>query len=169
MAPERSRCLVLACGNTLRGDDGVGPWLAGWAGERFRNEPGVRVISRQQWTPELAQDIARTEAVLFLDCALDAAPGAVTLRTVEVHAQSGATATHHLAAPELLALAEELYRAHPRAVLFTIGGESFGLGDEFSDALRAALPQACASLETAVLRLLDSAAIVDCRGSHLQR
>jgi hydrogenase maturation protease len=59
------RCLVLACGNTLRGDDGIGPWLADWARHRFSDQAGFRAISRQQWTPELAEDIARAESVLF--------------------------------------------------------------------------------------------------------
>ncbi len=51
-----ARCLILACGNTLRSDDGVGPTLAAWAEERFREQPNVRVISRQQWTPDLAAE-----------------------------------------------------------------------------------------------------------------
>jgi Ni,Fe-hydrogenase maturation factor len=38
MTPTQARCLILACGNTLRGDDGVGPWLAEWAEKRFREE-----------------------------------------------------------------------------------------------------------------------------------
>ncbi len=30
------QCLILACGNTLREDDGVGPFLAQWAEEHWR-------------------------------------------------------------------------------------------------------------------------------------
>ena len=59
MAATPVRCLVLACGNTLRSDDGVGPWLADWVEARFAAEPTVRVIARQQWTPDLAEDIAQ--------------------------------------------------------------------------------------------------------------
>ena len=65
MTQQKVRCLILACGNTLRSDDGVGPWLAEWAEERFLSETGVSVLIRQQWTPELAEDIARSESVLF--------------------------------------------------------------------------------------------------------
>ena len=68
------RCLVLACGNTTRSDDGVGPFLAEWAEERFRNDTAVRVVSRQQWTPELAEEVAVADSVLFLDSSVDSLP-----------------------------------------------------------------------------------------------
>ena len=71
-----ARCLVLACGNTLRSDDGVGPKLAAWAEERFRENPEVRVISRQQWTPDLAEDIAGADSVLFVDASVKPPAGA---------------------------------------------------------------------------------------------
>ena len=73
------RCLILACGNTLRSDDGLGPRLAEWAEQQFLTEPAVRVLSRQQWTPELAEDIAAAESVLFIDCSAESAPGLVKL------------------------------------------------------------------------------------------
>lgn len=150
------RCLVLACGNSLRGDDGVGPWLAAWVKERFGNEARMRVASRQQWTPELAEDIARADAVLFIDCSLESAPGSVALLTIKPNPQVPGLATHHLSAPELLALARGLYANLPReALLLTIGAGSVELGEEFSDAVKAALPHACRHIEETVLRLLD--------------
>ena len=83
MTQTTIRCLILACGNTLRGDDGVGPWLAEWAEEKYRGDPTVRVISRQQWTPDLAEDIAGAESVLFIDCSIESAPGYVSLISIE--------------------------------------------------------------------------------------
>jgi hydrogenase maturation protease len=149
------RCLVLACGNTLRGDDGVGPWLADWAHRRFQNQHGFRIISRQQWTPELAEEIARAEAVLFIDCSLEATPGSISLSPVEPNSQVPRLATHHLSAAELLALARELYSALPReSWLLTIGAGSVALGEDFSAAVKAALPHACRRIEETVQRLL---------------
>ena len=81
-----ARCLILACGNTLRSDDGVGPNLAAWAEERFQGEINVRVLARQQWTPDLAEEIAAAESVLFIDCSIDSAPGSVRLVPVALHA-----------------------------------------------------------------------------------
>ena len=159
MISNSARCLILACGNTLREDDGVGPWLAVWAEERFRNEPGVRVVTAQQWTPELAQDVAEAQAVVFVDCATDAAPGEVRVGPVEpAEAIGSGLGTHHLGAAELLALSKELYGAIPRSsLLFTVGAGSLELREGFSETVRSALPSACAQLEKAVLELLAAA------------
>jgi hydrogenase maturation protease len=155
MTSSPARCLILACGNTLRGDDGVGPWLAEWAENRFRDESAVRVLSRQQWTPELAEDISVLDSVLFIDCSIEAPTGSVSLKPVEPAAAGEGLATHHLGAPELLALGRELYASLPQnAQLLTVGAASTELGEVFSDAVKAALPEACKLLEETVLRLL---------------
>jgi len=155
----QARCLILACGNTLREDDGVGPWLAEWTQSRFAGEPRVRVLTQHQWTPELAQDLAQAETVLFVDCATDAAPGEVRVDPVEVAQAVGpGLGTHHLGAAELLRLTKELYDAVPRsALLLTVGAGSLELREGFSEAVQAALPLACVRLEKAVLQLLATA------------
>ena len=148
------RCLVLACGNTLRGDDGIGPFLCSWAEERFTGESGVQTIARQQWTPDLAQDIAYAESVLFIDCAIDLEPGQLLLREVKP-AEPAAVSTHHLGAAELLRLAQDFYNATPRrACLLTIGAGSIELGEEFSAPVQAVLPDAQALLELTIRQLL---------------
>jgi hydrogenase maturation protease len=155
MAPSTVRCLILACGNTLRGDDGVGPWLAGWAEEQFKAELGVRVVSRQQWTPELAEDVAHAETVLFIDCAVDLAPGAVRIARVQPAGAGPGVASHQVGAPELLALGRELYDFLPRsALLLTIGAGSTELIEGFSNSVVEALPQACRMLASTLRKLL---------------
>ena len=70
---------------------------------------------RQQWTPELAEDVARAESVLFIDCSVDSAPGSVTSDSRRAgRAAARNIDTHHLGAAELLALARELYNSLPR-------------------------------------------------------
>lgn len=152
----KTRCLILACGNTLRSDDGIGPWLAAWAETKFRDAPSIRALARQQWTPELAEDLAHSESVLFIDCSIESAPG--TLRVIEVHPSTRAEglATHHIGAPELLALTRDLYNFIPRqALLLTIGAGSTELGETFSDPVLDAIPQACNLLERTILQLID--------------
>jgi len=151
MSQTPARCLILACGNTLRGDDGVGLWLAEWTEKRFSTQAGVRVIADHQWTPELAEDVARAESVLFIDCSVDSLPGSVTL--TPVHPVSGGPEhnSHHLDAAELLALGHELYRSLPRnALSLTIGAGSIELGEVFSDPVNAALPEACNLIESTI-------------------
>ncbi len=151
------RCLILACGNTLRSDDGVGPWLAAWAEERFAAEPAVRIISRQQWTPDLAEEVAHAESVLFLDCAIDSPPGKVAIAPISPATSSPALETHHVGAAELLALGKELYDSLPRnALLLTIGAGSTEMGETFSKCVNDSLPEACRLLEKTVRDLMAS-------------
>ncbi|MDR3741256.1 MAG: hydrogenase maturation protease [Terracidiphilus sp.] len=155
MNAQPARCLILACGNTLREDDGIGPFLASWAEERFAATPGVRVLASHQWTPELAMDIAAAETVVFIDCAVNTPAGAVRLAPVVAAEQMPRLMTHHLDTTCLLALAREYYEASPReSVLLSIGAGSMELREGFSDVVRDAIPAAQRALEETVLRLL---------------
>ncbi|HEY1987658.1 MAG TPA: hydrogenase maturation protease [Terracidiphilus sp.] len=159
MNRSTARCLILACGNTLRGDDGIGPWLSAWSEERFEAEPLIRVIARQQWTPDLAEDVAQAEFVIFVDCSIESAPGEVRIVAVEPAAAGPGLGSHHVGAAELLALGQELYDSLPRAsLLLTVGAGSIELGETFSKKVIDALPEACAQLEQAVRGLLESEA-----------
>ena len=62
--PSRSDNLVIGIGNALRGDDGVGGWLAQRAEQWL---PAVQLRTVQQLTPELAEDMAAAARVLFID------------------------------------------------------------------------------------------------------
>ena len=149
-------CLILACGNTLRGDDGVGPWLASWAEQRFADDPRVRVKTQMQWTPELAEEVTACSAVIFVDCSATASPGEIELNEVQAASGDSTAGTHHLDAGQLLALSLELYgRAPASAQMLSVGAGSTELGEGFSEPVKAALPQACATLEQAAMRALD--------------
>jgi hydrogenase maturation protease len=153
MTQPTPQCLILACGNSLRGDDGVGLWLANWAEQRFADQSGIRVIADHQWTPELAKDVAHAHSVLFIDCSLDSEPGSLHLTPVLPITGSPEHNTHHLGAAELLALGRELYNSLPREALqLTIGAGSIEFGEAFSPAVTAALPAACRLIEEAVLQ-----------------
>ncbi len=158
MKSSKARCLLLTCGNTLRGDDGIGPWLADWAEERFADEPALKVISRHQWTPELAADLAEAESVLFIDCSTSSGAGSVELTEVPPTPRAEGIGTHQVSAAELLGMAQELYSSLPRhALLLTIGAGSTELGEEFSQAVLDAIPLACEQLEQTINSLLATA------------
>jgi hydrogenase maturation protease len=155
---KTARCLILACGNTLREDDGIGPFLASWAEQHFAHLDGVRVLSTQQWTPELSAEIADAETVLFVDCSIEIPPGTINIAPVPAAENLPRLMTHHLDAPSLLALAREYYSASPsKAMLFVIGAASLELREGFSDAVQAAIPTAQRTLEDTVLSLLSEA------------
>lgn len=151
-----ARCLILACGNTLREDDGVGPFLASWAEERWREDPRIRVLCDHQWTPEMAEEVAGAETVVFVDASLDQVPGHILLRELSPVSLKPGLVTHHLGAAELLSVAQDLYGVQPRrACLLTIGAGSIELGEGLSPAVRDALPDAKDLLELTVRQLLS--------------
>ncbi len=103
----------------------------------------------------MAEEIARAESVIFVDCAVDLAPGKVRVEPVNPASTKAGVATHQTGAPELLALSQELYASLPRnAVLLTIGAGSMEMGETFSDSMKRALPGACSALELEILRAL---------------
>lgn len=155
-----SQCLILACGNTLRGDDGVGPWLAEWARERFSKIPGVHSVARQQWTPDLAEEIAHAATVIFVDSAANSAPGQIQLEPVKPSADLPRLLTHQLSASDLMRLCRSYYDSLPQsALLLTVSGGAFELHEGFSDLVQAALPDAKGVLEGTILRLLAASAV----------
>ncbi|MGA7244484.1 MAG: hydrogenase maturation protease [Terracidiphilus sp.] len=150
-----ARCLILACGNPMREDDGVGPFLAQWAEEHWRDDPRVQVLCDHQWTPDMAEEIATAETVIFVDCSLDQTPGQILLRELSPASLKPGLVTHHLGAAELLRVAQDLYGIQPRrACLLTIGAGRIDLGEGLSSAVNDALPDAKELLELTVRQLL---------------
>jgi len=133
--------LVLALGNPLRGDDAA----AAAAVEGLARD-GLRVLAVHQLTPELADDVAAAQRVVFVDARAGAVPGAV--ETVDLRpAAGGPVATHALAPGALMALAAALHGAAPPARLVTVGAQAFTLGEPVSPIVTGALP----ALRAAVL------------------
>jgi len=107
---------------------------------QYHDDPEVRVIGSHQLTPEMAEDVAASEFVLFLDAAAGAPAGKI--QQTAVKPQPGPLSFAHFLDPALLlAAAMELYGSVPRAELLTIVGAAFELGDRFSPALIQRLPE----------------------------
>ncbi|MFY9793758.1 MAG: hydrogenase maturation protease [Candidatus Sulfotelmatobacter sp.] len=137
-----SRALVLACGNSLRGDDGVALRIVTQL-KNSMGDPAIEVYCQQQWTPELAEPISQAEIVVFVDATLGRPPGAVTCQQLQPSQNTPLDSTHHSSPEFLLLLAEELYGQRPaRAYLVTVAGATFGLEEDLSDAVRRAIPEA---------------------------
>ena len=120
--------LVIGYGNTLRGDDGVGPRVAEAIGKLHL--PGVRTLICPLLTPELADPIARAEKVIFVDAAVDA-PNAVQWRKLEPKETSQLMA--HAADPRtMLALARDVFGHVPEAWWLTIPAVDLGFNEDFS-------------------------------------
>jgi len=121
-------CLVIGYGNTLRGDDGVGVRVAE-AVEAWKL-PAVEVVACHQLMPELAESVARSGKVVFVDAAVDA-PRDVQWRRLQPAASSQLMA--HAADPRtLLAMARDVYRHCPEAWWLTIPIEVIEFAESLS-------------------------------------
>lgn len=128
--------LIIGYGNSLRGDDGVGSFVAH---EFARRHLDVEVLTPHQLLPELVEPIGRADCVIFIDAGIDGQPGAITCCPVEPH--SDAVLFSHITTPAgLLAGAGELFGHTPDTWLITITGQDFDFGEQFSVPVQQAIP-----------------------------
>jgi hydrogenase maturation protease len=131
MSPDGNpELLVIGYGNTLRSDDGVGPRIADAVA--LLDLEGVATITCDLLTPELADSVARSKEVVFVDAAVDGSP-AVQLRPL-VPADSSQLMAHAANPGTLLALARDVFGHAPPAWWLTIPVEHMGIGESLSTA-----------------------------------
>lgn len=125
--------LVIGYGNPLRRDDGIGPFVASEIEER--RMPGVRTIVVHQLTPELAEELAEADLVIFVDARVDEGHESVGVYRLE----PGGTrcgVTHVVDPRGLLTLSMLVYERTPEAWLVSIAGTDFGVGEGLSGPAR---------------------------------
>jgi len=120
--------LVIGYGNTLRQDDGVGPYVAEQVAEL--GLPGVRTHVSAQLSPEHVELVNAARLVVFIDASQK--PGR-RVGLLPLGPSPSSQLTTHAAEPgTLLALARDLYGRVPEAWWVTIPAERLGFGEEFS-------------------------------------
>jgi hydrogenase maturation protease len=146
---DEARVLVIGYGNTLRGDDGVGPRVAEAVGRL--GLPGVRVLVCPLLTPELADPISRVEKVIFVDAAVDA-PKEVQWRELKPGESSQIMA--HAADPRtMLALARDVFDRVPQAWWLTIPAVDLGFSEDFSPGVQRDFAVALKMIQTFCARV----------------
>lgn len=137
--------LVVGCGNTLRGDDAVGIRVV----EEFSASllpAGIETLACQQYTPELAAELAHYDRVLFVDAQIPAVepgnfPGKICLTEVDPADRSGSTGiTHSMDVAGLLSLTQTLFGHSPSAALLTVEAANFDLSETLSPEIQAVIP-----------------------------
>ena len=125
--------LVIGIGNTLRRDDGLGPWLAEHVADWRLPNVTTRIV--HQLTPELAVEIAKHDGVLFLD----ASRSSDEFELAELTSTVGPTLFAHALSPaQLLAWADFLDGRRRKAWIAAVPGSDFDFGEALTrDAERA--------------------------------
>ena len=142
-----SRVLLIGYGNTLRGDDALGPMAL----ERLRTRLGdAEFLSCHQLTPELAERVAACDLALFVDATSDGDPGTVDVKLLSPESEDASSLTHHVQPAALLALARTLYGRVPRAMLITGAGANFESIEGLSEKGREALDEICRLIPTLI-------------------
>jgi hydrogenase maturation protease len=149
--------LVIGYGNPLRGDDGVGCVVAEELAQEIRDpESKVRVVACHQLNPELAEAVADTRAVIFVDASVDLKPGEVRVSSISPDRFSPAAFTHSLKPSALLATASELFGQAPPAKAVAIGARSFEIGMKLTPEVKAAVRKARTAIEREIAHYLKS-------------
>jgi hydrogenase maturation protease len=135
-SPLRHR--IIALGNTMAADDGVGPWII----RRLEEAPphGVDIRWVPAPGPELLFDLEQPGEVTFIDAAMDERfePGTILEQVVEPGKEARLdqvrclVSTHGISLAELLRLARVLNRSRAQVRLIGIVGRRFEPGDTLS-------------------------------------
>ena len=129
--------LAIGIGSLLHHDDAAGRVAARLLGAE---DPRIQVSEVVSLTPELAEEIAAADAVLFFDASV--ATGAVELH--ELQPSRDALAGHTGAPGSLLALAEAVYGRTPRSALVRIPVLRLDVGEGLSAVAQTAAHEAAA-------------------------
>ncbi len=135
-----TRPLIIGYGNTLAGDDGVGPLvIAALRGYDLAAD----LIDAHQLYPEMAEPISRASRVIFIDAEVGDPAGVMSSRVIDSTSDLPASdaMSHYLNPAQLLTAARILYGHAPPAHLVTVTGSMFDLGEGPADAVQAAIPQ----------------------------
>ena len=140
----QEKVLLIGYGNTLRGDDGVGPFVVSEVARRHADRFRACVV--QQLTPELCTILAEHDAVIFVDARSNVDGDACRLVPIE-NTDSPTWGTHLFSPASLLALTEELYGARPRAWCLAVPAEDFRLGEGLSVSARVSAKDAVRTIK----------------------
>jgi len=139
--------LVVGIGNTLRCDDGVGPYVADCIEAKGIHR--VKVWVTQQLHVEDLEGMLAFDRVILVD-ASEAGPPVDFRRVESIKGQSLAS-SHHLSAETFVTLAESIYHKALFMQLCSIRGHRFEVGDKITPTVEACAKQAveliCSSIK----------------------
>jgi len=146
--------LIIAFGNELRGDDGAAHHVVHLleADSRFQG----LMIETHQLTPDLAEAVASSRVVCFVDARIPDGDGSVSVTRIEAEFAAPASLGHTMSPEELLTVARVLYSGAPQAWLIGIPSESFELGAPLSETALTGVSAAVRAIRTIASSVLSA-------------
>ena len=125
--------IVIGVGNTLRRDDGLGPFIV----TSLPPIEGVLTLAVHQLTADLIEQVSQAKRVLFIDASTESVP----IR-VEHIAGRNASFGHVFGPAALLNLVEGIHGTAPEGWLLPVPGYDFDFGERLSPRAEAIVPRA---------------------------
>ncbi|MBI5551662.1 MAG: hydrogenase maturation protease [Desulfobacterales bacterium] len=139
-------CWIIAFGNPQRGDDGVGPYVAGRLRDAIRQMSGVALYTLPQLDIALLEDIHGADYLIFVDASAEAIDNGLRWSPVTPELNGWAMGSHQLTPTVFLGLLHLLYQSHPTAWVVSVQGRSFDLGEGLSAEARRDAERAAAQI-----------------------
>lgn len=150
-----SEILIIGYGNTIRGDDGVGPAVAEALQARYAGSEQVSVLACHQLVPEMAPMVAAARCLILIDAVAGGVPGETKAIDLKPEPGDRPSLAHFLDPRALLATAKLLYGAAPPTTLFTVCAMEFDGVGRLSPPVSAALPPLTARIAALVETAVD--------------
>lgn len=149
------KTILIGWGNPDRQDDGVAWHVLTAVAERLGlpvpdsyedpfecGHDQVEFLFLLQLTPELAEEIAGYERVVFIDAAVGGSGGEIVMGGVGATETHLPVLSHHLSPEALMVMTRSLYGAQTEALLLTVTGTEFQFSRELSAGVQRAVPEA---------------------------
>lgn len=143
--------VIVGFGNTLRGDDGLGPYIV----ERLQDMPvprgmAVRTIVLPQLDVAMIPEVCEADLVILVDARADGSEDLVSVSRVEAPAglSNKPHTSHAIGASDLLHILREWYGTVPVCYAVMPKGYDFSINESVSQEARAAAIEARGQIES---------------------
>jgi len=133
--------LIIGYGNSLRGDDALGPQVAEKLSARFRNHPGIHVKIIHQLTMDVAESLSNFSLVILIDARRAEPVGEPYIQEIQPSQDIPQPFSHDLKPQELLGICQVLYNSRPKMILAGINASNFDVGDPVSPMIQNRIPE----------------------------
>jgi hydrogenase maturation protease len=141
------KVLVIGYGNTLRGDDAAGIRAAELI---MKRRPEIECVCIHQLMPELAEQIAVSDIVIFIDA--DVNVEQPNVRLIEPGVEVDQPRTHFISPESLLRLSHQLYQRIPfKAYVIGIPASQFEFSEKLSESTKKAVEESVILVESLLL------------------
>lgn len=125
---DQPTILVAGVGNTLRGDDGIGAYIAQAIGQLHIN--GVDILQTHQLQNEQVEEFLRYDRIVIADATVSEKP--IQFYELETSTSIPVSTSHHVNPALLALLAQQLYQKKLPIMICAVQGIQFDLNEQLS-------------------------------------